>query len=107
MKKSFSLLITLFLLSIFAYLAISILETKSLRNTNLQNQYLYIQAKNHKEFLKSYLTSIDLTNIKHLSVEDELFEIYSLINKEDSHFYIQLFVKSKNFDISIHEKIIK
>ena len=59
MKKSFSLLITIFLLSIFSYLAISILETKSLRNTNLQNQYLYIQANNHKEFLKAYIKTLD------------------------------------------------
>lgn len=107
MKKSFSLLITIFLLSIFSYLAVSILETKSLRNTNLQNQYLYLQAKNHKEFLKSYINSIDLNDISHLSIKDDFFEIYSIINKQDSNFNIDLFVKSKKFDISIHENFIK
>ena len=73
MKKSFSLLITIFLLSIFSYLAISILETKSLRNTNLQNQYLYIQANNHKEFLKAYIKTLDLKDINHLRIEDNIF----------------------------------
>jgi len=107
MKKSFSLLITIFLLSIFSYLAISILETKSLRNTNLLNQYLYIQAKNHKEFLKSYVNSIDLTNINHLSIENDFFEIYSIINKKDDNFIIDLFVKSIKFDISMHERYTK
>lgn len=107
MKKSFSLLITIFLLSIFSYLAISILETKSLRNVNLQNQYLYLQAKNHKEFLKSYINSIDLEQISHLSIEDDFFEIYSIIKKEENIFHIDLFVESKKFDISIHEKLIK
>jgi hypothetical protein len=107
MIKSFSLLVTLFLLSIFSYLALSILETKSLRNTNLQNQYLYIQAKNHKEFLKEYIKSIDLENIKHFSIEDKSFNIYSLIKKRENDYEIDLFVKSKIFNISIHEKIIK
>jgi hypothetical protein len=107
MKKSFSLLITLFLLSIFAYLSISILETKSLRKTNLQNQYLYIQAVNHKEFLKEYIKSIDLNDIKHLSIENESFNIYSIIKQKEKNYEIDLFVKSKTFKISIHEKIIK
>ena len=107
MKRSFSLLITIFLLSIFSYLALSILETKSLRNTNLQNQYLYLQAKNHKEFLKSYLNSIELKDIKHLSIEDDFFEIYAVITKETNFFEIDLFVKSKKFNISIYENLKK
>ena len=107
MKKSFSLLITLFLLSIFSYLAISILETKTLRNTNLQNQYLYIQAKNHKEFLKSYINSINLNNIKHLTIEDKVFDIYANIEKKVNFYEINLFVKAKKFNISIHEKFTK
>ena len=107
MKKSFSLLITIFLLSIFSYLAVSILETKSLRNTNLQNQYLYLQAKNHKEFFKSYINYIDLKDINDLSIEDDFFEIYAVVKKNTNFFEIDLFVKSKKFDISLHEKFIK
>ena len=48
----------------FSVLDIFILETKSLRAENLTNQYLYIQAKNHKNFLKEYLKNIDLNGIK-------------------------------------------
>lgn len=107
MKKSFSLLITIFLLSTFSYLAVSILETKSLRNTNLQNQYLYLQAKNHKVFLKSYINSLNLENIQHISVDDNFFEIFALIKKETNLYEIDLYVKSKRFNISIHEKIKK
>ena len=108
MKKSFSLLITIFLLSIFSYLAISILETKSLRNTNLQNQYLYLQASNHKEFLKSYIKTIDLKDINHLKIEDEVFDIFANIKSNTPSFYkIDLFVKAKEFNISIHEYIEK
>jgi len=107
MKKSFSLLITIFLISIFSYLAVSILETKSLRNTNLQNQYLYLQAKNHKEFLKAYLDSIDLKNIEHIKIEDEIFDIFALITKKSSSYEINLYIKAKKFDISLHENYLK
>lgn len=107
MKKSFSLLITIFLISIFSYLTVSILETKSLRNTNLQNQYLYIQAKNHKEFFKSYINSIDLKQIENLSIEDDFFDIYAVIENKTSFFEIDLYVKSKEFNISLHENFKK
>ncbi|MCR1814648.1 hypothetical protein [Aliarcobacter butzleri] len=52
MKKAYTLLITIVLISTFSYLGILILETKALKNHNLSNQYLYIQAKNHLNFLK-------------------------------------------------------
>jgi hypothetical protein len=107
MKKSFSLLITIFLISIFSYLAVSILETKSLRNTNLQNQYLYLQAKNHKDFFKSYINTIDLNEIQNLSIKDDFFEIYAVIEKKTGFFEIDLYIKSKEFNISLHENFKK
>lgn len=107
MKKSFTLLITIFLLSIFSYLAISILQTKSLRNTNLQNQYLYLQANNHKEFLKQYLNKIELKNLTYLQIEDDMFEIYANIKEISKSYEIDTFIKAKEFDISLHEKIIR
>ena len=107
MKNSFTLLITIFLLSVFSYLAISILQTKSLRNTNLQNQYLYLQANNHKEFLKQYLNKIELKNLTYLQIEDDMFEIYANIKEISKSYEIDIFIKAKEFDISLHEKIIR
>ena len=107
MKKSYTLLITIILITIFSYLAVSILQTKSLRNENLVNQYLYIQAKNHKNFLKDYLKSIDLNDINSFEIKDDLFNIYAKIEKNNSIFTIDIFVKAKEYDISLHEKIIK
>ncbi|MDN5062795.1 hypothetical protein [Aliarcobacter butzleri] len=52
MKRAYTLLITIVLISTFSYLGVLILETKALKNQNLSNQYLYIQAKNHLNFLK-------------------------------------------------------
>ncbi|MBP7783496.1 MAG: hypothetical protein KA040_00200 [Aliarcobacter sp.] len=107
MKKSYTLLISIVLITIFSYLAISILETKSLRTTNLSNQYLYIQGKNHLEFFKSYIKSIDLIDISQLEIKDDFFDIYAEIEKKDSIFTIEIFVKAKDYDISLYEKITK
>jgi hypothetical protein len=107
MKKSYTLLITIVLITLFSVLGIFILETKSLRAENLTNQYLYIQAKNHKNFLKEYLNSIDLTNINDFEIEDDLFDIYAKIEKNDSTFTINTFVKAKEYNISLHEQFIK
>ncbi len=107
MKKAYTLLITITLITLFSILGIFILETKSLRSENLTNQYLYIQAKNHKNFLKDYLKNIDLTNINDFEVEDNLFNIYAKIEKNNSIFTIHIFVKAKNYDISLYEKVVK
>ena len=107
MKKSYTLLITIVLITLFSFLAISILQTKSLRAENLTNQYLYIQAKNHKIFLKDYLKSIDLEGISSFEIKDDLFYIYAKIEKNNSIFTINIFVKAKEYDISLHEKVIK
>ncbi len=107
MKKSYSLLITITLITLFSVLGIFILETKSLRSENLTNQYLYIQAKNHKNFLKDYLKSIDLTNINHFEINDDLFDIYAKVEAKNSTFVIDIFVKAKDYDISLYERVVK
>ena len=107
MKKSYTLLITIVLITIFSFLAISILETKSLRSSNLSNQYLYIQGKNHLDFFKSYIKTIDLADISNLEIKDDFFDIYAKIEKKDSIFTIEIFVKAKDYDISLYEKITK
>ncbi len=103
MKKSFSLLITLFFISILSYISISIMQTKSLQTKNIQNQYLYIQGKNHMSFFKNYIKSLNLSDINKVQMNDDLFEIYALIKEKQ----IDIFVKAKNYNISIYEKIIR
>lgn len=107
MKKSFTLLIVTILITLFSYISILILQTKSLKNVNLQNQYLYVQAKNYKNFLKELLLSKDLTNINHLKIEDDIFDIYAKINFQNNAYKIDIFVKAKNYNISIYESLTK
>ena len=107
MKKSYTLLITIVLITVFSFLAISILETKSLRSSNLSNQYLYIQGKNHLEFFKKYIIDSNLKDITSLEIKDDFFNIYAKIEKKDSIFVIDIFVKAKDYDISLYEQITK
>ena len=107
MKKAYTLLLTIVLITIFSVLGIFILETKSLKNTNLTNQYLYIQAKNHKNFLKDYIKELDLKDINRIEIEDELFDIFAQIKSKDSIYAIDIFVKAKNYDISLYERVTK
>ena len=107
MKKSYTLLISIVLITIFSFLAISILETKALRSSNLSNQYLYIQGKNHLDFFKSYIKTIDLEDISNLEIKDDFFDIYAKIEKKDSIFVIDIFEKAKNYYISLYEQVTK
>lgn len=107
MKKAYTLLLTIVLITTFSILGIFILETKSLKNTNLTNQYLYIQAKNHKNFLKNYINELDLKEITHLKVDDDLFDIFAQIEQKGSIFNVDIFVKAKDYNISLYERITK
>lgn len=107
MMKSYTLLITILLITLFSYLAISIMQTNSLQSVNLKNQYLYIQANNHKEFIKEYLKSINLADINHLKIDDDIFNIEALIKKEDLKYKIDIFIKAKKYDIELHEEIFR
>ena len=40
-------------------------------------------------------------------IEDDLFDIYAKIEKNDSTFTINTFVKAKEYNISLHEQFIK
>ena len=78
-------------------------------NKNIENQYLYIQAKNHLNFTKEYINSLnnlELENINSLKFDDERFEIEVQIKKSE-YFDIEIFVQSKDFDIRLYEKIVR
>lgn len=105
MKKSYTLFITIILITSFSFLTIFIMETKTLKNETLSNQYLYIQAKNHMNFFKDYIKNEDLKDITHLQIEDELFDIFASFDTAQNLFH--LYVKAKNYDLTLHEKVIK
>jgi hypothetical protein len=116
MKKAYTLFITIFLITVFSILSIQILEKKALRSENLTNQVLYIQAKNHLEFLKEYLkdeissgkSSLDegvetFELSKTIEIIDEKFTLKAVKSEDDK--YYNLYIKAKDYDISLYEKL--
>lgn len=109
-KKAYTLLITIVLISLFSYLIISTMQTKSFANKNIQNQYLYIQAKNHMDFFRNHINSMNTDKLKSmnkLELKDDLFKIEANIKDINSNLQIDIFVKSISFDIRLHERVIR
>lgn len=115
MKKSYSLLLTLFLILIFSFLGVFIINTKSFSINNNNNSYLQAQGKLHLIFLKNYIKSIDLKkecfenldmNIDNYKLKANLNYEKSCINSEINKITVDIFVnkKSKFNEINLHEK---
>lgn len=106
MKKSFTLFSTLVLVFIFSIIAVNLYEIKSISSINIQNQYKYIQAKNHLLFLEEYLKNLEsLDSLEKVQIENEKFEIIALIEKiEEEKYEIEMWVKAIDFNIRVYKK---
>ncbi len=118
MKKSFSLLITLILITIFSFFTIFIIQTRALSISNTTNTYLQMQTKFHLDFFKQYINNLDLKTkcLDTLSYNEDIYKIYANITFENSctsnlpqDVTIDIFASSKslNNEINLHERIIK
>lgn len=102
-------MITTLLVLIFSFLSVNILQTKAFKNKTIQTKYLYIQAKNHKSFLKNYIRSLkkeNLETINKISFKDKAFDIEAFLEKKDSNIKVEIFIKSKKHDVSLYEGFI-
>lgn len=105
-KKSFTLFSTLILVFIFSILTIKILEVNSLNSQNTINQYKYIQAKNHINFLEEYIKSLkDLETINKIKVVNKKYEIYANLKKEQNSYKVNLYCKAIGFNVRIHKSL--
>lgn len=116
MKKSFSLLITILLITIFSFLSIFIIETKSISINNLNNLYLQSQTKLHLNFFKDYIKSLDLKNdcTKKITIVDEIYTFEADLNYQNSCqeknniITVETFLgaKTEQNEIKLHESFI-
>lgn len=117
MKKSFSLLITLTLITIFSFLGIFIIETKSISIENTNNLYLESQSRVHLNFFKSYIKTLDLKKecLNEIEIVDDIYKLTAnLAYKEDcsinksNSVTIDIFINSKTKlnEINLHEKFV-
>lgn len=106
-KKAFILLSVIILIFIFSILIIKVFEVKTISSINIINQYKYIQAKNHLNFLEEYIDSIkDLKAIDKILIENERFNIQALIKKindPQEKYEIELIVSSIDFNIRVYK----
>ena len=115
MKKSFSLLITLVLISLFSFLGIFLIEIKAMGISNVSNLYLQTQSKLHLNFFKDYIKSLDLKSecIKTIELKDDIYILKAnleyeneCINSNQNIITIDIFINSKTKidEINLHEK---
>ncbi len=103
MKKSFTLLLVLILVSVFSLLILFTIEVKSLKSTNNTKAYLYLQAKLHMQFLESIAKDMTKENNQTLFLQKDnfKFEIH-LLEKS-----IELFVISQSDEIRLHKSLTR
>ncbi len=107
MIKSFTLFSTIILVFIFSIISINLYELKSINSLNIQNQYKYIQAKNHLLFLEKYINTLDnFESLDKIQVQNEKFEIIASIKKiSEKKFEIEMFVKALDFNVRVYKTI--
>lgn len=132
-KKSFSLLITLFIITLFSALSIFIVELSNISSNIDTKNLLFTQAKLHMNSTVNTLSQIDIYDetkecIDRLNVSDDFFDIelhFSYITKRsdcteilsndfDSNTtkgmaIIDIYVspKENRFGINLHKRVVK
>lgn len=132
-KKSFSLLITLFIITLFSSLSIFIVELSNISSNIDSKNLLFTQAKLHMNSTVNTLSQIDIYDetkecIDRLNVSDDFFDIelhFSYITKRsdcteilsndfDSNTtkgmaIIDIYVspKENRFGINLHKRVVK
>lgn len=97
-KNSFTLFLTIVITAIFSILSLNYFQVKSLKTDNLKNKIIYIQAKNHMDFLISLSKDYDFN--EKIEIQNSDFEIFAIKIDNSIHY----FVKSKNYSINLHEE---
>lgn len=116
MKKSYSLLITLVLVTTFSFLAIFILEKKSMQIENSKKLFLQTQTMLQLNFFKRYIKTLDLKNkcYKDIEIVDGIYKLSAKLKYEDecktakNKVTIDIFANSKIKldEVNLHEKFI-
>ncbi len=133
LQRAFTLLLTLFLISLFSFISVFIIEISNISSNIDTKNLLYTQANLHMKSTLNLLSQIDIYDetkecIDTLSIEDETFDIklyFSYITKRidcsniiSNNFdenttkgmaSIDIFItpKDDSFNIQVHKRIIK
>lgn len=111
MKKSFSMLITIFLITLFSYISIFIIETKTLSSNTDMKIFIQTQANMHMNFAKELILASKLnSNIQTLTINIKNYDITAYFTpSSDNTFIVNLYVtpKMKDYHIRLHQSFVK
>ncbi|MBI3874239.1 MAG: hypothetical protein HY307_04490 [Arcobacter sp.] len=108
-KGGFSLLTTLIVMTVFAYLSISIIQNQAFSSQIDKLKYLEIQSKIHLQNYEKYILTHQKDEILQYKPDDNRFNFKILVEdingslEKDYHIYIQ----SKNDNVSMYQKVRK
>ncbi|VAY88054.1 hypothetical protein MNB_ARC-1_756 [hydrothermal vent metagenome] len=108
MKKSFALFITIILVTLFATLSISIVETKTI-STNIDTlKYLYLQSNMHLHYIKKYIQTHTKQEIKDFKLNDQRFTTNIILEDENNKTIYYIYIKTKDDTaVSLYDTVIK
>jgi hypothetical protein len=107
-KKSFTLLISIILFSIFSYLAVCIIENKAY-STNIDKlKYLHLQARIHLDYLVQYILNHTNEEIQNIQLNDDRFIIDITLLVENNTTCYHIAVSSRDDSkIRVYKEVIK
>jgi len=108
MKKSFALLVTIMLVTLFAILSVSIVETHNFA-TNIDTlKYLHLQANIHLDYIKKYIKTHTKAQISTFSLNDLRFNAKLNLTTENNQSKYHIYIETKDLSpIRVYSSIIK
>ena len=107
-KKSFALFITIFLVVLFGLLSYKIIENNIFSSNLNKLKYLHLQANIHLDYIKSYISSHNETEISSFILDDDRYNLN--IVKKDVNSSVVYYIGLKTNDdtpIRLSDKVIK
>ncbi len=108
MRNSFSLLITIILLTIFASLSISIIENKTISSNIDKHKYLYLQSNIHMKYIKNYIQTHTKEDITQFTLDDKRFQVDIIGQKENNQTIYNISIQTiDDTNVRIVSQVIK
>ena len=82
-------------------------EIAFIGRSNVGKSSLINILTNKKNLAKTSSTPGKTQLINHFEINDDLFDIYAKVEPKNSTFVIDIFVKAKDYDISLYERVVK
>lgn len=107
MKRSFSLLITIILVVVFATFSLSILENNTISSNINKLKYLHLQANIHLKKIEDKIAISSNSEIDNLTLNDNRYNMKILKKQENNTTMYHVSIASKDEPIRLYKIIEK